>query len=292
MKNIRNLLLIMACFSLIFITSCEKETKTTAPQSEELQCDANCGNDAILKFAEREIVFYDVPYTIEFVIDLDDDADLVISARDCCIPDDIVEIYVDGCLIAIVDAVDEGGASGSHLGEVHTVALLAGTHTVTYINTVSAIGGSGWIVSEIAMEFSGNYCFPCDDDCDGVLNEEDNCVDTFNPGQENCDGDEFGDVCDVDDDNDGVLDEVDVYICSDMTPTIIIDMCDTYVENQVFPDGLIMMDLILECAANAMNHGEFVSCVSHLTNDWKSNGWISGREKGKITDCAANAMIP
>ena len=48
-------------------------------------------------------------------------------------------------------------------------------------------------------------CDP-DDDNDGVLDVDDNCVLDANPGQENNDGDALGDVCDPDDDNDGVLD--------------------------------------------------------------------------------------
>ena len=45
-----------------------------------------------------------------------------------------------------------------------------------------------------------------DADKDTISDDWDNCVDTHNPGQENFDGDEFGDACDNDDDNDLVLD--------------------------------------------------------------------------------------
>lgn len=40
-------------------------------------------------------------------------------------------------------------------------------------------------------------CNP-DIDSDGVLWNVDNCRGTYNPGQENCDGDSWGDVCDSD----------------------------------------------------------------------------------------------
>jgi len=43
-----------------------------------------------------------------------------------------------------------------------------------------------------------------DADQDGVINANDNCPASFNPLQENSDGDQLGDVCDPDDDNDGI----------------------------------------------------------------------------------------
>jgi len=46
--------------------------------------------------------------------------------------------------------------------------------------------------------------FP-DTDSDGTRDSLDNCPDIANPGQENHDGDSMGDVCDPDDDNDGIL---------------------------------------------------------------------------------------
>jgi hypothetical protein len=43
----------------------------------------------------------------------------------------------------------------------------------------------------------GGGCRPSEDyDCDGVRNSLDNCTDNYNPGQANCDGDNYGDVCD------------------------------------------------------------------------------------------------
>ncbi len=51
----------------------------------------------------------------------------------------------------------------------------------------------------------------CEDDLDsdGVLNDDDSCPLVPNPGQEDHEGDGLGDVCDIDDDNDGVADVVD-----------------------------------------------------------------------------------
>lgn len=82
-------------------------------------------------------------------------ADVDIFARDCCIRDDVVEIYVDGCRLATVDS--RSGAFGTHPGETHTVSVGKGTHTVEYRNTVSSVGASGWEVSETIKAFTGNF---------------------------------------------------------------------------------------------------------------------------------------
>jgi hypothetical protein len=56
-----------------------------------------------------------------------------------------------------------------------------------------------------------------DSDNDGIPNGEDNCPDAYNPSQENNDLDVWGDVCDLDDDNDGELDSSD---CAPLNPRI------------------------------------------------------------------------
>ncbi len=79
---------------------------------------------------------------------------------------------------------------------------------------------------------------------------------------------------------------------SDLAPTVVIDGCDSGVPNTLLESGCTITDLVMNCAAGAGNHGQFVSCVSHMLNDLKKKGIITGAQKGAIQSCAAQADIP
>ena len=111
----------------------------------------------------------------------------------------------------------------------------------------------------------------------GICDSYDDCgTGTCSMDQEDTDIDGVGDVCDSCPDS--ILDK-----------RVIIGSCDSGVINQLFDDGCTMSDLIADCSVGAKNHGKFVSCVSHLTNNWKGAGLISGEEKGAIQSCAAKS---
>ena len=76
------------------------------------------------------------------------------------------------------------------------------------------------------------------------------------------------------------------------TTTVVIDGCDSGVDNTLLPGGGTISDLISACANGASTHGQFVSCVSHVTNDLKKAGTITGQQKSAIQSCAAHASIP
>ena len=77
-----------------------------------------------------------------------------------------------------------------------------------------------------------------------------------------------------------------------LTSTLLeIDGCDTGIPD-LDVNGTPLSELIDECAANAKNHGKFVSCVNKIINPLKKAGVISGSEKGRITRCAAKSSLP
>lgn len=69
--------------------------------------------------------------------------------------------------------------------------------------------------------------------------------------------------------------------------TTLLDGCDTGIGLIPFLAGQIEV-----CRLNAKNHGKFVSCVSHLGNDLKKAGLITGAQKGQLTSCAGGSSLP
>jgi hypothetical protein len=94
-------------------------------------------------------------------------------------------------------------------------------------------------------------------------------------------------------DNDGVPDDEDCNPRSDTSPTIIVGGVDSGVANHLFPNGCTMADVIAQLAADHhANHGDFVSAVAALTNQWVTDGLITGREKGAIQSAAGRSNNP
>lgn len=57
-------------------------------------------------------------------------------------------------------------------------------------------------------------------------------------------------------------------------------------------NGQSLSEIVDKCAVDARNHGKFVSCVNKIANQLKKEHMISGKEKGKITSCAAKSSLP
>ncbi|MFK7805154.1 MAG: thrombospondin type 3 repeat-containing protein [Anaerolineae bacterium] len=85
--------------------------------------------------------------------------------------------------------------------------------TTTTFNQVSVfVGGSPFPETDYTNNSSSLFTSlsaVMDSDGDGVEDADDNCPAVANADQANFDGDNFGDACDPDDDNDGVADGVD-----------------------------------------------------------------------------------
>ena len=63
-------------------------------------------------------------------------------------------------------------------------------------------------ISELT-EFPTCFAEGGDSDGDSICDNSDNCPDVSNPGQEDCDSDGTGDVCETNSDNDGIPDDCD-----------------------------------------------------------------------------------
>src|SRR5215203_1763592 len=92
-------------------------------------------------------------------------------------------------------------------------------------------------------------------------------------------------------DGDGVPDGRDQCIGSSTSATVVVGGCNSGVPNTTFATGCRITDQINDCAVGASNHGGFVSCVAHLTNNLKKGGIISDSQKGAIQSCAGGASI-
>jgi hypothetical protein len=99
----------------------------------------------------------------------------------------------------------------------------------------------------------------------------------------------------VDSDGDGVPDDMDDCTpASDIRPKVDVNGTEpgqTTINNTVGDDGCTIQDLVNACAAKAKNHGQYVSCVTHLANELRSAGLITNAQKSEMTSGAAKSKI-
>ena len=166
--------------------------------------------------------------------------------------------------------------------------------------TVEIVDSDGDGVSDSSDAFPNDASETTDSDGDGVGDNSDAFPNDASETADS-DGDGVGDNSDafpndptesVDSDGDGVGDNSDPFPVSNLDATVSCGDCDTGVANQALGDGSTFNDRIGAAADGAGNHGRFVREVSRLANGWKKAGLTSGKDKGKITSCAARSDIP
>ena len=127
----------------------------------------------------------------------------------------------------------------------------------------------------------GDICDP-DDDNDGIDDGVDNCPLDANADQQDFDGDGLGAPCDPDDDGDGVLDANDV--CADTPDGGLVNPVNGCTLEQLVP-----CDGPRGSSQEWKNHGKYVSAVAHAASEFADLGLISEEEKGAIVSAAAQS---
>jgi hypothetical protein len=102
-----------------------------------------------------------------------------------------------------------GASTTTHVsGQYQFKTLPSGTYTINVTATGYYPASKSGVVVVTNQKTIQNFPLTpqTDSDDDGVDDLIDNCPDTYNPEQIDSDGDETGDACDTDDDNDGMPD--------------------------------------------------------------------------------------
>ena len=172
-----------------------------------------------------------------------------------------------------------GGCKTYYFSSSHPV--LEGVSNLYYCNgnTVRLVDSTNESASIIHQVYSEGliavYESCLDSDEDEVCDEEDNCLNIYNPEQANSDDDYFGDACDIcifDSENDSDADSV----CGD------VDSCPDTESGAIIDETGCSIDQLCPCDNEWKNHGKYVSCVAHTVQDFVEQELISENEKGAI----------
>ncbi len=117
----------------------------------------------------------------------------------------------------------------------------AGAFNPSMLNVGDEVAITGYLLDDDTLQVVSLVVITDDVDQDGVENELDNCPDTYNPDQEDTDGDGVGDAC-TDGDGDGVTDSEDNCPATynpdqeDLDEDGVGDLCDEDADGDDVPD--------------------------------------------------------
>ncbi|MEO0973632.1 MAG: GC-type dockerin domain-anchored protein, partial [Pseudomonadota bacterium] len=124
-----------------------------------------------------------------------------------------VEVTTDGSNWNTLATYD--GLASSFSGQTIDLAPLAGAAQGQFrfrIDTDGFVSEDGWHIDDIRLRATGAGCDTDDADSDGIPDAEDNCTLVANADQRDTDGDGFGNICDADLDNNGIVNRDDFLI--------------------------------------------------------------------------------
>jgi hypothetical protein len=103
---------------------------------------------------------------------------------------------------------------------------------------------------------------------------------------------DWGAFATEDADGDGIADTEDDCPDSDLSTTVVIDGCNSHAQNDLFPDGCTISDLVTNCLEDSSNRIRALLCVTRLTKDLRRAGAISLHETIGILSCTVQALFP
>jgi hypothetical protein len=90
-----------------------------------------------------------------------------------------------------------------------------------------------------------------------------------------------------DSDRDGVPDDIDECPSSILSPTVVVEGCDSGAVNKVLASGCSISDQLARCARGARNHGAFVVCSDRLLDELSNTAVLTSSEQQRIHRCIA-----